>query len=253
MKIKFIELTPFVGERSTYYSKTKDPDEWGSIRGIFRTGASLSTKFYKAMDIDKNFWGIEIHKLRHIITPSIDYEYVHEPTTSVSQLDQFDGIDSLDRGHKIIFGIDNKLQTKRNDQSVELLRVAVNTDFLLKEDRAPGGFNLIQSDIDFRPADWLTLYGLRVRSRGIWQPPARLPVWHCWQLGESSLECLVSRPPPFLLPAARLPRPQRLHPPYWFGSSSCSLEPERCRLPATSTGGTRPARRSSRFPAAPGQ
>ena len=44
MKVGIFEMRPFVGGEHTYYSKTKDPNEYDTIRGIFRTGASLSTK-----------------------------------------------------------------------------------------------------------------------------------------------------------------------------------------------------------------
>lgn len=158
MKVGIIEFKPFVGGRSTYYTKTKDPDKYDSIRGIFRTGASLSTKFYKLMDVESNFMGLDIHRLRHIITPSINYEYDHSPTVKPSQLDSFDSIDDLDRMHLLTFSLENKLQTKRNDKTVELLRFILESDYRLKEDPKDSGFDEARADMDFRPTDWLTLY-----------------------------------------------------------------------------------------------
>ena len=35
-KLGFIEFKPFVGGRQTYYSRTKDPGKYDTIRGIFR-------------------------------------------------------------------------------------------------------------------------------------------------------------------------------------------------------------------------
>jgi len=158
MKLGFVELNPFVGGRNTYYSKTKDPEKYDSIRGIFSVGASMSTKFYKMMDIETNFFGIEINQLRHIITPTIAYRRDSEPTLSTSQIDQFDGIDSQARSHTINFAIENKLQTKRDGQSVDLLRAIVSTDYHLKEDPGIKGFNFLKTDVDFKPAEWLTFY-----------------------------------------------------------------------------------------------
>ncbi len=158
MKIGFIEMTPFVGGRNTYYSKANDPEKYNSIRGIFRTGASLSTRFYKVFDTKIDRHGLDINRLRHIIRPSVGYEFMSEPTLAASQLDYFDSVDSLDNAHRLTFAIENKLQTKRNNETVELLRAIISTDFKLKEDPAKGGFGTISTDIDFRPVDWITFY-----------------------------------------------------------------------------------------------
>jgi len=158
MKIGFIELNPFVGGRNTYYSKTKDPDKYGTIRGIFNTGASLSTRFYKVFDTKVQRFGLNINRLRHIITPSANYKFSSKPTRTSDQLDSFDEIDNLDIEHTINFSIENKLQTKRNNKTVELLRAIISTDFRLKEHQSKGGFDQIKTDIDFRPVDWITFY-----------------------------------------------------------------------------------------------
>ncbi len=157
-KVGIIEFKPFVGGSHTYYSKTKEIDKYDSIRGAFRTGASLSTKFFRVFDVKSNVWGLDIDRLRHIITPSIDYGFSADPTIPNSVLDSFDSIDSITKSHKIIFSLENKLQTKRNDKSVDLLRAIISTPFNLKEDAAKGGFGAISTDIDFRPTEWLTLY-----------------------------------------------------------------------------------------------
>ncbi len=158
MKVGFIELKPFVGGRNTYYSKTKDPNEYGSIRGIFKTGASLSTRFYKVFDVNVDHFGLEINRLRHIMTPSVEYRFESKPTISSNQLDSFDSIDGLDIVHNLGFSFENKLQTKRNNKTVELLRTIIGTDFRLKEHTLKSGFDKINVDIDFKPTDWLTFY-----------------------------------------------------------------------------------------------
>lgn len=157
-KLGIFEIRPFVAGEGTYYSKTRFPEEYDVFRGIFRTGASMSTKFYKVMDLDTELLGVPIHRLRHVLTPSIDYSYIHDPSIPSSKLDQFDSIDSRERDHTITFGLENKLQTKRNDRVVDLARLLLSTDFLLKEDPAGGGFNIIRSDADIRPFDWMSLY-----------------------------------------------------------------------------------------------
>jgi len=158
MKIGFIEFRPFVGGRNTYYSKTKDPEDYNSIRGIFRTGASLSTRFYRVFDVKVEEYGLDIHRLRHIITPSVSYEFANEPTLESSQIDSFDSIDNLDNIHSLSLSLENKLQTKRNATSVDLLRFVLGTNFHLKEHPGKGGFGSVSTDIDFTPADWIKFY-----------------------------------------------------------------------------------------------
>ena len=159
MKISFIELRPFVGQQETFYSKTTDPLQYNIIRGIFRTGADLSTKFYRMFDVDGKYWGIEINKLRHVITPSVAYLYQHRPTVVPSLLDVFDSVDTLDRSHAVVFSLENKLQTKRQGSAVDLFRSIVSTDFNLKENPTKGGFNRVKTQMEFKPASWLRFDG----------------------------------------------------------------------------------------------
>src|SRR6185503_11463533 len=74
-KVGILEFKPYVGGRNTYYSRTAVAGEKNEIRGFLKSGASLSTKFFKIYNVETDAFGINIHKLRHIITPSIDYSY----------------------------------------------------------------------------------------------------------------------------------------------------------------------------------
>ncbi len=155
-KIGIFEVHPYVGGSHTYYSRTKVEDKNGIVRAAFNTGASLSTKFYRIFDAHYQKYGIEINKLRHVITPSINYGYAHEPTALTKELDQYDSIDSLTRSHSLNFLLENKLQTKRKGNTVDLVRFSTETDFRLKEDTKPGGFGLITNDIQVKPNDLIT-------------------------------------------------------------------------------------------------
>lgn len=154
-KLAFIEFKPFVGGRETYYTKTKDPAHSHIVRGQFKTGATLSTKFYRVWDIKSNFWQINVNRLRHVITPTISYNYDHEPTVPSTTLNSFDGVDSLQKRHNINFALENKLQTKRADSPVDLLRIGINSDFHLKEHPAKGGFDAVNSIVELTPNDRL--------------------------------------------------------------------------------------------------
>lgn len=157
-KLNIFELRPFVGGRQTYYSKMMDRAENNSLRGIFKTGADVSTKFFRVFDVKTNALGMNINRLRHVVTPSVAYFYTHEPTISSADLVQFDAIDNEVRAHGMTFALDNKLQTKRNGKSVDLLRFVTASDFYLKEDSRRGGFNNVRTEMDFKPNDWLALY-----------------------------------------------------------------------------------------------
>ncbi len=158
VKLGVVELRPFAGGRHTYYSRTIDPDQYGSIRGIFRTGSDLSTKFFRVFDVHTNRWGLNIDRLRHVVSPSIAYQYTHDPTILSSDLDQFDAVDSANRGHTLTLSLENKLQTKRGQSDLDLLRLVLESDFRLKEDPGRHGFNNVKADIEAHPYPWLTLY-----------------------------------------------------------------------------------------------
>ncbi len=155
-KISIIELRPFVGGRETYYSKTKFRSKYNTIRGIFRSGASLSTKFYRVYDFHTAKWDLDINRLRHIFTPSVSYLYQHDPTFPSSQLDIFDGIDSITQEHRINFAFENKLQTKRKNKSEDIVRTIIDTDYLLKEHPGKPGFNSVRTSIEVYPRKGLT-------------------------------------------------------------------------------------------------
>jgi len=167
-KVGFVDFTPFVGQRETFYTRTKSPEQYHIIRSVFETGASLGTKFYRTFDVQADVWGMKIDRIRHIVNPMVEYRYMHTPSFPANKLDVFDSsIDSLTRGHKIDFILENRFQTKRDNKNVDLLRIVGKTDFLLKENQTYDGtsilsskssFNTVTSDIEFRPVDWLTFY-----------------------------------------------------------------------------------------------
>lgn len=157
-KVKFIELRPFVGGQGTYYSKTLEKSDNNTTRGIFKTGADLSTKFFRVYDVKTNWLGLDINRLRHVVTPSVAYFYTHDPSIESSKLVNFDAIDTLVRSHGMTFGYENKLQTKRLGKSADILRFLVSSNFYLKEDTRKGGFNDVTTKADFKPNKWITLY-----------------------------------------------------------------------------------------------
>jgi len=158
MKIAFIQFNPHVGGEETYYSRASDIHRTNILRGQFHTGADFTTSFYKTWAYATNFAGLNINGLRHIITPTASYVYQHRPTFISADLNQFDGIDSLDKAHYIALGLENKLQTHRNGKIVDLIRALVSSNFALKENPGVGGFGPVDATIDMYPTNWLTFH-----------------------------------------------------------------------------------------------
>ena len=158
-KVAFIELRPWIGGQHTYYSRTNDLKERSVIRGQFKAGSDLTTHFYRVWDYHTKIWGVEINGLRHVITPSASYAYVHKPTISASHFNQFDSIDGLAQSHAVHLSLENKLQTKRNKQSVDLLRTIVEADYsLIQKQKGPGrSLGPVSSVIEFNPSSWLSI------------------------------------------------------------------------------------------------
>lgn len=158
-KLGFIEARPYVAMRQTYFSRDISSTR-SFFRGIFYSGIDLSTKFYRLFDVETDFADLDIHKLRHIITPAIKYSYIHPPTVSPTKLIQFDEIDAIDRKDTLTFELENKLQTKRGGSSVDLLRFLITTDYLLKYKPEQGKFRFdhVEADLEIHPYSWLNFY-----------------------------------------------------------------------------------------------
>jgi hypothetical protein len=85
--------------------------------------------------------------------------YQARPTFPASSLNQFDpAIDDLYRIHEFQIGLENKFQTKRNGQIVDLLRYLITTDYGLKGTTGHRGFNPYDSVLDFNATNWLNFH-----------------------------------------------------------------------------------------------
>jgi LPS-assembly protein len=170
----WLNITPDVGGRLTYYSDVDGPQIHTNqqLRAVFNTGVDVSFKASQVYhDVESSL--LDVHDLRHIIEPEVDYAYVPAPTRSPSQVPQFDyqspslrllpiefpdynDIDSIGGMNVVRLMLRNKLQTKRANGVEDLVNWAVYTDWNLD----PGTnhpFGDLYSDLDFRPRSWLLL------------------------------------------------------------------------------------------------
>jgi hypothetical protein len=170
----WLNVTPRVGGRVTSYSAVEGPAIRTNeqTRAVFNTGVDFSVKASRVYrDAESSLF--DVHELRHIIEPEIDYGYIPAPNRSPSQLPQFDyqypglrlapiefpednAIDSIGAQNVLRLMLINKLQTKRADGIEDLFNWAVYTDWNLSRG-TNFAFTDVYSDLDFRPRSWLTL------------------------------------------------------------------------------------------------
>ena len=145
-------------------------------RFVFNTGAEVS---FKASRVFKNVESrlLDIHELRHILEPSVNYVYVPSPSEIPPNLPQFDpsfpsfrllpidypdfnSIDSVDSQNTFRFGLRNRFQTKRNGLVEDVLRSAVYLDWHASRRPDQQTFSDLFTDIDFQPRRWLSVTSL---------------------------------------------------------------------------------------------
>ncbi len=187
----WLNLSPYIGMRDTYYSKDINGNDH-LFRTIAYSGLDVSTKFYRAFDIETNFWNLDIHKLRHIITPTINYSYINDPSTHSYDLTNFDAIDSITRTNAAIFSLENKLQTKRPTgknkklENVDLLTFILSTNYDFTA-RQMTNFTNVTGDLELTPYPWLRLESdanYNTRTRGFDTVNEDLVITKAkWQLG----------------------------------------------------------------------
>jgi lipopolysaccharide assembly outer membrane protein LptD (OstA) len=175
----WLNVTPRVGGRFTYYSKATGPgattDE--ESRGVLNTGMEVSFKASRLWPAVQNKL-LDVDGLRHIIEPSANYVFVPTPIYSrTNDLPQFDfqmpslrllpiefpdynAIDSVDSQNVMRFGLHNKLQTKRHGEVVNLLDWNLYTDWRLKPGQGQTTFADLYSDMVIKPRSWITFESL---------------------------------------------------------------------------------------------
>jgi len=112
-----ILVTPKMGVRQTYYTKdiqsgTTDRPQGKRdvISGQFSGGVDASLKLFRIFPVTTNALGLNINWLRHVVTPTVAYTYMHKPTVPS---DILNFATAGGPTNQVTFGLENKLQTKR--------------------------------------------------------------------------------------------------------------------------------------------
>ncbi|MCP4649356.1 MAG: LPS-assembly protein LptD [PVC group bacterium] len=162
-KLDWINFAPYVGNRQTYYSKDRNGELEDLIRGIHYFGADMNTTFFRMSNFSANLLGIEFNRLRHVVTPSVKYTYIHTPTIPGEKLGVFDDIDSITKKNFFTFGLENHLQTKWRQsgsadmENVDLVYFYPHVDYFNRVDPGQRHFSNIQADLDLYPYRWLDM------------------------------------------------------------------------------------------------
>ena len=164
----FLSVDPYVGSRETFY--TQDARGNGNVtRDILTAGVDFYTRFYKIYDLETNFLNFDIHRMRHLIIPSVQYSYVREPNLIPGELLQFDDLDTLDHTNAATLSLQHKLQTKRRTADgkmgvVDILSLITKSEYIFKD--VAGIENkladYIEHELEIRPYEWM---GIDVDTR----------------------------------------------------------------------------------------
>jgi lipopolysaccharide assembly outer membrane protein LptD (OstA) len=154
--IKWLQINPYVGAYTAFYSKKSSGDE-NVFRFAHESGVSFSTKLYKYFDVDFNLFGERIKKMRHVLTPTLSYSYMHSPTIPNSQIFQIDDIDSLERANSASFKLENRLQVKSKESKWDPLYFAPQVNYQINEEGKGSYFSSIDTELEFYPKKGVAL------------------------------------------------------------------------------------------------
>lgn len=146
-KLGWLYINPFVGNYSSFYSKTL-VDEENIWRTTPTTGADVSTKLYKIFNTNFNFLGTPVKNMRHVITPTISYAYIRPPTVANSKIIQFDALDNLARNETVTITLYNKLQAKNNEKVWDFIYFSPSFEFQLKRKEQLSFFDNIGNTLE---------------------------------------------------------------------------------------------------------
>lgn len=165
-----LDFNPFVNWEGTYWSKNRDDESATSPNGsgndhitrqVWGGGLDISTRFYRVFDVQGSFLGIQADKIRHLVEPSVRYATTREVTRDNVSIFQLDAVDSRTTAHTIVFGLENRLQTKRMNEGhaerVDIVSAGTFATYNMSDTRANGtSWTSLTNNVQLRPYNWLT-------------------------------------------------------------------------------------------------
>lgn len=172
----------FGQDDSSYKYSKSDPSEelsfgGSTLRPAFNAGFESSFKFSREFSsLQSRAWGLD--GMRHVVQPYTNFSFVwtgednnilpfdrYIPSTQLAPIDMtgFTAVDSLTNWTVWRFGMRNRLQTRRDDQTLNWLELDSFFDFNIDAPEFPGvlsqGGNLsnLFNNLRWRPLPWVSL------------------------------------------------------------------------------------------------
>lgn len=143
-----------------------------TFRSVFNTGAEASFKISRTWeDVQSRAWGLD--GLMHVFQPFTDFSYVKEdgpnptsilgfdrfePSTQLRAIDfpQFTTIDSIDDWTVWRVGVRNRLETRRDDQTVTWLELDTFLDVNFDNPYDRTDYSNFFNNLRFSPLPWMS-------------------------------------------------------------------------------------------------
>ena len=134
-----VRAEPFLWGDLTGYSRGAN-DESSSLRLATAYGVRAAANFYRTFDTQSSLF--EVDRLRHILTPMVEYGNLCYVSRDSSDYVQNDEIDALDESHFVTVGLLSRLQTYRQTdtgrKAVDLLTTDVKYHVLISGNAIAG-------------------------------------------------------------------------------------------------------------------
>jgi len=156
--LRRLNFRPFFKFQQTSFSRGST-DLSSQFRQAAAAGFDLTSKIFRVFSPETNFLGLNIHRLRHVITPSLTYAYQAQPTINADKLLRSDG---LRKSNVITPGMEHKFQTKRSNalgaSTVDLARLTMNMPYNIEGPNGSGGiWQSLSMDLETVPYPWMRL------------------------------------------------------------------------------------------------
>ncbi|MDW8343073.1 MAG: hypothetical protein RMM51_01110 [Verrucomicrobiae bacterium] len=180
----WLSVVPRAGMGGAYYSKAVPGSGEDDVRrALHHVGIETSFKLSRTWhDVDNKRW--EVNGLRHVVQPFANYHWLPRSDNRTNELWQFDtvrlvtleggdrlltsrympveipswnAVDAIDRQHFVRFGLRQKLQTRRDEQTWDLVELEGWTDWRLEREQGEEEFNDVFGTVRLRPTRWLWL------------------------------------------------------------------------------------------------
>ena len=154
--LRRFNFRPFFKFRQSSFSRGLI-DTSPQFRQAGGVGFDLSSKVFRVFDLSTNLWNLNIHRLRHVMTPTLHYEYLGMPTVSADKLLRSDG---LAKSNVLTPSMEHKLQTKRADdlgaKTDDLARFTTTMPYDLEGTAGRGGrWQPLSMDLETLPYPWM--------------------------------------------------------------------------------------------------